>query len=71
MSIQNKGPPTGIQAGVTWSVEMDGKSILALLALKPKMTYAEITRIIHIEGGYIDRGGIIHRGTASTVLFSV
>lgn len=44
-----------------WSVEFDGKNILALVILKPKMTYAEIKNIILNEGGSIDSEGIIHR----------
>lgn len=44
-----------------WSVEFDGKSILALCILKPKMTYAEIKNVILNEGGTIDAEGIIHR----------
>jgi hypothetical protein len=40
---------------------MDGKSILALCALKPKMTFAEIKNVIENEGGSVDSMGIIHR----------
>lgn len=44
-----------------WSWEFDGKSILALCIVKPKMTYAEIKRVIEMEGGSIDEQGIIHK----------
>lgn len=44
-----------------WSIEFDGKSILALCILKPKMTYAEIKNVILNEGGSIDAAGIVHR----------
>lgn len=50
-----------IQHENRWSVEFDGKSILALVILKPKMTYAEIKNIIINEGGSVDAQGIIHR----------
>lgn len=46
---------------VKWCREMDGKSILALCALKPKMTFAEIKNVIENEGGSVDSMGIIHR----------
>ena len=46
---------------VKWSVEMDGKNILAIVIAKPKMTYNEIRNVIINEGGSIDSNGIIHR----------
>ena len=46
---------------VKWCREFDGKSILALVILKPKMTYAEIKNVIVNEGGSVDSQGIIHR----------
>ena len=46
---------------VKWCREMDGKSILALCQLKPKMTFAEIKNVIENEGGSVDNMGIIHR----------
>ena len=47
-----------------WSVEFDGKRLLALLIIKEKMTYEEVVRVITNEGGYVDSEGIIHKGTA-------
>ena len=46
---------------VKWCREFDGKSILALVALKPKMTFAEIKNVIENEGGSVDSIGIVHR----------
>lgn len=46
---------------VVWSKEMDGKSILVLLAAYPKMSYAEILNVILNEGGNVDESGIIHK----------
>ena len=46
---------------VKWCREMDGKSIFALCAVRPKMTFAEIKNVIENEGGSIDSMGIIHR----------
>lgn len=45
---------------VYWSKEFDGKSALAIMALKPKMTFAEIKNIIENEGGSIDSQMIVH-----------
>jgi hypothetical protein len=47
-----------------WSIEFDGKSVLELLAEKPKMSYSEVLNVIQNEGGYVDSKGIVHRGTA-------
>lgn len=47
-----------------WSVEFDGKNILALLIVKPKMTYQEVLDVIINEGGYVDSEGIIYKGNA-------
>ena len=59
--------------GVTynWSVDYDEKSILVLLALKPKMTYGEILNVIINEGGYVDSEGIIHKGTAENKVYTL
>lgn len=43
-----------------WSKEFDGKSALAIMALKPKMTFAEIKNVIENEGGSIDSQMIVH-----------
>lgn len=43
-----------------FSTEFDGKSILALCIVKPKMTYKEIVQIIEGEGGWVDDKGIVH-----------
>lgn len=45
---------------VVWSKELDGKSIIILLTVYPKMTYEEIKKILEAEGATIDKGGIIH-----------
>lgn len=47
-----------------WSVEFDGKHIMALVIVKEKMTLGEIKMVINNEGGYVDEDGIIHKGTA-------
>lgn len=44
-----------------WCREFDGKSILALCQVKPKMTFGEIKNVIENEGGSVDSMGIIHR----------
>ena len=44
-----------------WSVEFDGKSILVLLYIKPKMSFEDIKCIIVNEGGSVDSNGIIHK----------
>lgn len=44
-----------------WSIEFDGKSIIPLMMVKDKMTYAEIVNVIVNEGGSVDENGIIHR----------
>ena len=46
---------------VKWCRDFDGKSIIALCAFKPKMTFAEIKNVIENEGGSVDSQGIIHR----------
>ena len=48
---------------VKWSVEMDGKNIMALMAVKPKMTFNEVVNVIVNEGGSVDNNGIIHAPT--------
>lgn len=45
----------------TWSKEFDGKSIMALCILKPKMSFNEIKAVIESEGGSVDSQGIIHK----------
>lgn len=47
-----------------WSIKFDGKSVVELLAEKPKMSYAEVLQVIQNEGGYVDSKGIVHKGTA-------
>lgn len=44
-----------------WSDMFDGKSILALVAYKPKMTFKEIMTVIESEHGSVDDKGIIHK----------
>lgn len=44
-----------------WSVEFDGKNILAILFAKPKMSYNDVKLIITNEGGSVDSNGIIHK----------
>lgn len=51
-------------ATTNWSVEFDGKQLLALLIIKEKMSYEEVVRVITNEGGYVDSEGIIHKGSA-------
>ena len=46
---------------VKWSIMFNGKSILAFMAYRPKMTYKEIVDIIVNEGGSVDVNGIVHR----------
>lgn len=43
-----------------FSKEFDGKSVLALLQVKSKMTYDEVLTVIKCEGGYVDEQGIVH-----------
>lgn len=62
---------TRIDITYNWSVDYDGKSILILLAKKPKMTYAEISIVIKAEGGYVDSKGIIHKGTARNKIYTL
>lgn len=68
--MTNKVPPHGERYTCNWSVEFDGKNIMGLVALKPKMTYAEILIVIQAEGGYVDSDGIVHKGTARDKLWS-
>ena len=44
-----------------FSEEFDGKSIVVLCIVKPKMTYAEIVNVIVNEGGSVDSQGIVHK----------
>lgn len=45
---------------VYWSQEFDGKSALAIMIAKPKMTFEMIKTIIENEGGSVDSQMIIH-----------
>lgn len=47
-----------------WSVEYDMQSVVAVMLLKPNMTFETLNRVVANEGGYIDTNGIIHKGTA-------
>ena len=69
--MKGKIIPKGVGVTVSWSVELDGKSILSLLALKPKMSYREVLEVIHAEGGYVDADAVIHRGTAEEVSYII
>lgn len=46
---------------VKFSELFDGKSIIALMAWKPKMTYQEIMMVIENEHGSVDAQGIVHK----------
>lgn len=48
---------------VKWSKEFDGKNIMALCIVKPKMTFNEIMNVITNEGGTVDPDGTIHAAT--------
>lgn len=50
-----------INKALPWSVELDGKNILAILMTHPKMTYNEVVNVIKNEGGTVDAAGIIHK----------
>lgn len=68
--MTNNVPPHGERFTHNWSIEFDGKNVMALVMLKPKMTYAEILIVIRAEGGYVDSDGIVHKGTATDKLWS-
>ena len=68
--MTNNVPPHGERYTRNWSIEFDGKNVMALVMLKPKMTYAEILTVIQAEGGYVDSNGIVHKGTATDKLWS-
>lgn len=68
--MTNNVPPHGERFTHNWSIEFDGKNVMALVMLKPKMTYAEILIVIQSEGGYVDSNGIVHKGTATDKLWS-
>lgn len=68
--MTNKVPPHGERYTHNWSIEFDGKNVMGLVALKPKMTYAELLTVIRAEGGYVDSNGIVHKGTATDKLWS-
>lgn len=44
-----------------WGREFDGKNVLALTILYPKMTYNEILNRLAVEGASVDANGIIHK----------
>lgn len=69
MSTNNRVPPRGTSVTNNWSVQYNGMPIILLAFEKPKMTYAEILRVINNEGGFVDADGIIHKGTAENVLY--
>lgn len=54
-----------------WAVEWDDKPILLLVMQKPKMSYAEIVRVITNEGGFVDGDGIIHKGSAVNKIIEI
>lgn len=56
------GPRTGlgIDKEVMWCKEFDGKSIIPLVASRPKMTMTEIINVIVNEGGSVDENLIVH-----------
>ena len=60
-----------ITMSVNWSVDWEGKSILELLAEKPKMSYTDVMEVIHNEGGYVDTKAIIHKGTAENRIVTI
>lgn len=46
---------------VHWSKELDGKSIMILLQVYPKMSPKEIMMVLENEGATVDAQGIIHK----------
>lgn len=50
-----------IPVGTLWSLEYDGMPIWCILQQKPKMSYADVVRIIQGEGGTVDASGLIHK----------
>jgi len=54
------GPRTEL-APVIWSNDFNGKSVMSLVLLKPKMTFNEILNVIRNEGGTVDACGIVHK----------
>lgn len=65
------GCAKGTSSTNNWSVELDGKSVLALAIVKPEMTFAEIKNVIINEGGYVDSNGIIHKGIAENKVYTL
>ena len=55
---------TRIMSTNNWSVEYDNQSIVAVMLLKPNMTYKTVSTVVINEGGFIDDKGIIHKGSA-------
>lgn len=60
-----------ITMSVNWSVDWEGKSVLELLAEKPKMSYADVMEVIHNEGGYINENAVICKGTAKNKIVTI
>ena len=60
-----------ITVSVNWSVDWEGKSVLELLAEKPKMSYTDVMTVIHNEGGYVDAKAIIHKGMAKNKIVTI
>ena len=59
---------TRIMSTNNWSVEYDNQSVVAVMLLKPNMTYETLSRVVLNEGGFIDDQGIIHKGSAENKL---
>ena len=66
-----QAPARGVTTTINWSVEYDGRSILELLAERPKMSFDEVRNLIINEGGFIDSRAIIHKGTAINKVFKL
>lgn len=54
----------GTVVTVNWSILYDGKSVLDMMKDRPNVTFEMIKHKVISEGGYIDKGYIIHRGSA-------
>lgn len=55
-----------ITMSVNWSVDWEGKSVLELLAEKPKMSYTDVMMVIRNEGGYINENALYVRAQQRT-----
>ena len=60
-----------ITMSVNWSVDWEGKSVLELLAEKPKMSFADVMMVIRNEGGYINENAVICKGTAENRIVTI